>query len=751
MTEAGLEFGPLLRQLRSEASLTLEALAEASGVSVRGLGDLERGRIATPQRRTVAALADGLELDDADRERLLAVARSGRNPVHRPVGLRAFPRGIDDFVGREPELARLMSLAAQEAAGIPVVVAVCGPPGTGKTTLALHATHALAGHFPDGQLMLDLRGMDDDPPEYAELMLRVLKALGVADRDLSKAGPMGRPELYRRVLAERRCLLVLDNARDEAQVRPLLPGAGSAMVLITSRRMLTGLESVHRVPLGELSRTAAAAFLTALVGKERADADPGALAEVADRCGHLPLALRVAGYWLATRTGWTVRRLADRLAQEERRLATLTVGDLHVSAAFDLSYRQLTPDAARLFRLLALVDGPDTSAAGAAQLTGQPLFDTEDTLEELVETGLLNTHQDRYRLHDLLRLYARDRLRTEEPDADVEAARSALRRWLLETAVVAGRWYEPDHGAPPATWQGIVDLSSAEHARHWLQAEGANWLAALRAAATAGDHTTVVEVAEALHWFSDQWVFWGHWPEVFRTAAHSAQALGDPLLEATHLNYHAWALLICESRHHDSLARAAEALRAAQRAEDLPQQGWAHYYSAWVLTRLGDHAASTRHNHESARLFEAAGDLHGTLQVMTSYGHTLLDAGRYKESITENLRTLAFLDQVGDRIEPHISGFTRMNLQMIIGRAYAFLENWPEAADHLRTAVDLCRANGNPGIESRGLVNLGNALLAEGHRDQARDAYNQCLTLGAAADPTRLAEARERLAELAPR
>ncbi|WP_229869983.1 ATP-binding protein [Streptomyces flaveolus] len=738
----------LLRQLRLEASLTIEALAEASGVSVRGIGDLERGRRATPQRRTVAALADGLGLGEPARERLLAAARSGRSPRHSPAGVRAFPRGIDDFVGREAELTQLAALADRETTGLPVVAAVSGPPGAGKTTMTLQAARELAGRFPDGQLMLDLRGLDDTPPDAAELLLRALKALGVADRDLAKAGPQGHPELYRKVLAERRCLLVLDNARDEAQVRPLLHGAGAGMILITSRRMLTGLESVHRLPIGELSPIEAADFLTALVGRERVDADPGALAEVAHRCGHLPLALRVAGNWLATRTGWTMRRLADRLALEERRLDTLTAGDLRLSAAFDLSYRQLTPTAARLFRLLSLVDGPDVSAAGAAQLTEQPLFDAEDTLEELVETGLLGTDQDRYRLHDLLRLYARSRLHAEEPPGKSEAARAALHRWLLETAVVAGRWYEPDHGAPSATWQGTVDLSTAEHARQWLQAEGDNWLAALRAAAAAGDHTTVVEVTEALHWFSDQWTFWGHWPEVFRTAAHSAQALGDPLLEATHLNYHAWALLLCEGRHHDSLARSAQALAAAQRADHLPQQGWAHFYSAWALSMLGDHAAAAHHNRESARFFEASSDLHGTLQAMTSTAYNLLLAGQHEESLAEDLRALAFLDQAGDRIEPHIGDFARVNLEMNIGRSHTCLENWAEAADHLRAAVDLGRDSGNIGLESRALFHLGEALLAAGHRDEARDAFARCVSLGTAADPNRLIEARKRLADL---
>ncbi|MER6115739.1 tetratricopeptide repeat protein [Streptomyces sp. NPDC001743] len=749
MAEVGGEgFGPLLRQSRLAASLTIEALAEASGVSVRGIGDLERGRRATPQRGTVAALADGLGLGEAERERLLAAARAGRHPRHTTVGVRAFPRGIHHFVGREAELARLTALAEEAASGLPVVVALPGPPGTGKTTLALHAARMLADRFPDAQLMVDLRGMDETPPGPAELILRVLKALGVPDRDLAKAGPQGHPELYRQALAERCCLLVLDNARDEAQVRPLLPSAGTGMVMITSRRMLTGLESVHRLPLGELSPAESAAFLTPLVGQERADADPDALAEVAQRCAHLPLALRVAGNWLATRSGWTVRRLADRLALEERRLDTLTAGDLHLSAAFDLSYRQLTPRAARLFRLLSLVDGPDVDAAGAARLTGRPLFDTEDTLEELVESGLLGTDRDRYRFHDLLCLYARSRLRAEEPDGSAEAARSALHRWLLETAVVAGRWYEPDHGAPPTTWQGDVDLSSAERARQWLQAEGDNWLAALRAAAAAGQHATVVEVAEALHWFSDQWIFWGHWPEVFRTAVRSAQALGDPLVEATQLNYHAWALLICEGRTRDSVERTAQALAAARRAEDLPQQGWAHYYRAWALGLLGDHAGAARHNREAAGLFETVGDLHGTLQAMSNTAQNLSLGGRQEEAIAEILRTLAFLDQAGDRIEPHIATFTRTTLQMNLGLAHTALGNWSEGAAHLRAAADLWRDSANHGLESRALVRLGDALLAAGRHDEARTVFTRAVSLGTAADPSSLADARDRLDSL---
>ncbi|MFJ2952771.1 ATP-binding protein [Streptomyces sp. NPDC087226] len=769
MADAGTDFGTLLRDLRHRAGLTIEGLAEASGVSARGIGNLERGERAVPQRRTVAALAGGLGLDEAERERLLTATRAARagRAEHGsgavPAGTRVLPGGPDDFVGRQKELARLLALADETVARHDVanqgyrgageqpavVVAVSGAPGAGKTTLVFRAARELAGRFPDGQLLVDLRGMDDEPPEPAESMLTVLKALGVADRDLLRAGPQGHPELYRRVLAERRLLLVLDNARDEAQVRPLLPGTGAGMTLVTSRRMLTGLESVHRIHIGELGPPESAAFLTALVGAERAVADPEALTEVARRCGHLPLALRVAGNWLATRSGWTVRRLADRLAGEERRLEALAAAGTRVSAAFDLSYRQLTPAAARMFRLLALVEGPDCGAACAAALAGRDLFEAEDVLEELIESGLLiGSEAGRYAFHDLLRLFARTRLDAEESAAGAAAARRAMHQWLLETAVVAGRWYEPGHGAPPPAWQGTVDLSSADRARRWLQAEGANWLAALRAAAAAGEHAVVVEVAEALHWFSDLWIFWGHWPEVFATAADSAEALGDPLGQATHLNYHAWALIVCEGRPRDGFARSVRARRAAERAGDLTQRAWSHFYSAWALQMQDELTSAVEHNHRSAELFEAADDVHGTIQTRVGHIELLLSTGRFAEAVAETSRALGFLDRVGDRAEAHIAHFARRGLHTAVGRAHTGLEEWEKAVVHLETAVVLSRDSDNTGMESRALAELGDALLGAGREAEARAVFTRCLALGAHADPQSVARSRERLARL---
>ncbi|MGW4563002.1 hypothetical protein ACWEN3_11510 [Streptomyces sp. NPDC004561] len=201
---------------------------------------------------------------------------------------------------------------------------------------------------------------------------------------------------------------------------------------------------------------------------------------------------------------------------------------------------------------------------------------------------------------------------------EAERARTATYRWLLETAVVAGRWYEPEHGAPPAGGRGMVDLSDSGRAREWLQVEGAHWLTALRAAAAAGEYATVVEVAESLHWLSDQWIFRVHWPEVFAAAARSARALDEPLLEATQLDYHAWALLIREDRPRDSRARSGRAPAAAERAGDPGQQAWAHNYGAWAHRLLDEPAEALEHNERAGRLFEAAGDLHGSLQSMRS-------------------------------------------------------------------------------------------------------------------------------------
>ncbi|MFD6533824.1 helix-turn-helix domain-containing protein [Streptomyces sp. NPDC060184] len=741
-------FGALLRQMRQEASLTLEELAEASGLSVRGIGDLERGRRAVPQRSTIAALALGLRLDDAGRARFQAAARAAR-PVGEPAGGGRLPRGVDDFVGRRTELDGMRTLAASAENGYCPVIAVSGPPGVGKSSLALQATRELAGHFPAGRTVLDLRGMDEDPPGPETLTLRCLKAFGVADRDLARSGPEGHLEMYRDAMAEQPRLLVLDNARDEAQVRPLLPGAGRSMVIITSRRMLTGLNNVHRMPLGELTGAEAETMLSGLLGTERAHGEAAAVARIAALCGNLPLALRVAGNWLATRTGWSADRFAERLSAEGRRLDSLVAGDVRVAAAFDLSYRRLSPPAARLFRLLALVPGPDTATAGAGILTGLDLFDVEDALEELVETGLLATDRDRYRLHDLLRLFAESRLKAEDSAVDADTARTSLRHWLLDTTVLAGRWYEPKHGAP-TTPPVLADLSDRNKARLWLQAEADNWLGALRAAAAAGEHARVVETAEAMHWFSDEWLFWGHWTEVFRTAASSARSQGDRLAEATQLNYQAWALTICDGRPAEGAACATRALEAAREAGDLAQQGWSHTYRAWALVRIGEPSAAAEHNGLAADLFSRVGERHGAVAAMFGRAGALLGAGRHHEAADAYRQSLAVVEAAAETYEAPFLLNARLNGHGALSDVLIALRRWDEAVEELNVCVQYAHDSGNTGLESRAYARLARAHLGAGRLQAATAAYRAAAAFGAGAEPDARKEAQAYLDQHGP-
>ncbi|MEU4557490.1 helix-turn-helix domain-containing protein [Actinoplanes sp. NPDC023936] len=419
-------FGRRLRNQRHAARLTMEQLAERSGVSARAISDMERERSRAPQRRTVQALAEALALPEAEQPAFLAAARAGRPRARAtvPTGRCALPRPVPDFTGRNRELAQLtrVAAAAQPASTAAPVVTVSGTAGAGKTTLAVQAAHALGTAFTGGTLFVDLRGMDARPPDATETLARLLNALGVQDGAIPADGT-GRAGMYRELLHRRRVLVVLDNVADEAQVRPLLPGPGPSLTVITSRRLLAGLEGVHRVNLTQLPAEDAATLLRRIIG----DREPDAVGEVAELCGRLPLALRIAGNRLMSRPRWTVRHLADRLSDERRRLDQLIAGDLRIAAAFSLSYTQLSPPARRLFRRLSLAPVTDFDARQAGSLDPADPGSIEDALDELVELSLLQAHVDgRYRFHNLIRLFARERLTEEEPAMERDTAAASL-------------------------------------------------------------------------------------------------------------------------------------------------------------------------------------------------------------------------------------------------------------------------------------------------------------------------------------
>jgi hypothetical protein len=424
------KFGTLLRRHRHAMELTMEELSEASGVSARAISDMERARSRTPQRRTVQALADALRLAGTDQAAFLAAAKGGglRLASPSPVGCCVLPRPVADFIGRVAELdclAQIAASTASPAAGAPVVT-VSGTAGLGKTTLVVQAAHLLDEQFPGGTFFVDLRGMDPCPLAPDEAITRLLTAFGVGAVSMP-THEQDRYGLYRDLLRDRHALIVLDNAVDEAQVRPLLPGPGPAVTVITSRRLLAGLEGVHRHHLAQLSAEDAVTLLEHIIRDRQPDQDRAVVGEIAELCGRLPLALRIAGNRLLSRPEWTARHLAGQLADEGRRLGQLIAGDLRIGVAFSLSYAQLSPDARRLFRRLSLAPGPDfdTLTAGLACAIGPQ--EAEEALDELVEVSLLEAAPDgRYVFHDLVRLFARERLCAEEPAEECDAARRRM-------------------------------------------------------------------------------------------------------------------------------------------------------------------------------------------------------------------------------------------------------------------------------------------------------------------------------------
>ncbi|MFI6874868.1 ATP-binding protein [Streptomyces sp. NPDC050400] len=715
-----MKLGPRLRELRRAAGLTMEELAEASGVSARAISDMERGHSRTPQPRTLAALATALKVSDQERRRLEEDVRAQRRSgtAARP-GLCEPPRVVADFTGRADELAAFRRTAADGDRGGPApVVLVHGQAGVGKTTFALRAAEALRSNYPGGCLYVDLRGVDPAPPSAGDVAVRLLRALDVPARAVA-ASDEERCAQVRAALRERRCLLVLDNAADEAQVRPLLPGAGAGPVLVTCRRVLSGLEGVRRLALAPLTPEESAALLRTIADQAARPSAAEDVAEVSRLCGHLPLALRIAGTRLSTRSGWSVRHLVERLSGEDRRLAALRTGDVSVGAAFALSHAQLSVAARRVFRRLAHLPGVDFSAPLVTLVTDDDLTDTMDVLEELVELGLLQPRAaDRYQLHDLLRLFAGERLRGEEPEGERAAVRLGMVRRLLEITVTAGRWFEPGFGAPPATWAGPVPLATADEAAHWLRSEAANWLGALRIAAGADEHRQVVETAEALHWFSDTSIAWRGWYEVYGLSRASAAQLGDRRLEATHLNYYAWAANACARRYDEGLAAALAARDIAAAGGDLKEEAWALQYAADAARLDGRPQEALELLRQALRPADLAEDHDGYVHLLVRMGNAQDIQGRYEEALATYGKARR---ELADRpVSAHQGEAALARILVYSAHVLGLLGRHEEALEQAREALATTTARETPALTCRLHLARGLALAGLGNHQAAR-------------------------------
>jgi DNA-binding SARP family transcriptional activator/tetratricopeptide (TPR) repeat protein/DNA-binding XRE family transcriptional regulator len=645
----------------------------------------------------------GAELQDAQARVLRGdLPIAGRSDEHSTMGGSAerppaqLPADVVGFTGRAEHLERLDALLAGASAAPATVVvsaALTGTAGVGKTALAVHWAHRIARSFGDGQLYVDLQGYGPGPPlPPLQALAGLLRGLGVQAHkvpvELGEAA-----NLYRSLLAGRRMLVVLDNARDAEQVRPLLPGSPGCLVVVTSRDRLTGLVATHgvqRLALDVLTPTEAAALLSQMLGEKRVAAEPEAAMELTRVCGWLPLALRIAAANLAGQPG---RSIAGYLAelQGADRLAELAVdGDPRaaVLTAFGHSYQQLSPDSRRLFRLLGLVPGPRVSVQAAAALAGSTPPQARRLLGRLLDAHLLEQRAPgRYGLHDLLRLYARQRAERDCGPSERDAALGRLLDWYLRTTDSAARLLYPGMlrlplgsrpGGDTASAAGFADAATAVA---WLDAERANLVAAVQHAAEHGPQLAAWLLADALRGY-----FWlRRWTVEWAVAAGAG-------------------------------------LAAAERAGDLPAQAAGQLSLGGASQTMGNHPQAVHHYTRALTLARQAGWTDGHANALSNLGVVHWWSGNLRQAADHHAQALTLSRQTG-----RLGG--QANTLLNLGLVQRDLGRLQEAAGHQTQAVALHRQLGARDGEAHALAALGEIDHDLGYLDRALEHLTHALTL----------------------
>jgi tetratricopeptide (TPR) repeat protein/DNA-binding XRE family transcriptional regulator len=742
----------LLRARRERALLTRAELAERSGLSERTIVGLETGRVQRPRIESVRLLADALGLAGQEREAFVAAAR-GTEPVPVPAGavsggpvpnlpvvpaqLPADPAG---FVGRARYLWDLDALLPGEGRTSPGVVVVTGTGGVGKTALAIHWAHQVRAHFPDGQLYVNLRGYAPTAPmRPVEVLAYFLHGLGVAAEQV----PVEIEEaaaLYRTLLADKRVLVVLDNARDAEQVRPLLPGSKGCLVVATSRDRLAGLvatHGAHRLGLDVLAPEEAVLLLARILGEERVAAEPEATAAVAEVCGFLPLALRIAAANLLDRPQPSIADYVGRL-RAGNRLGELAVdGDPQaaVGVAFDASYATLDPQARRLFRLLGLVPGPDVTAPAAAALTGMQVPEVEQLLERLAGAHLAEPRGGgRYGLHDLLRLYARQRTEAENSEPERQAALGRLLSWYLHSADGATQLLYPNVvrlPLPPATSQmPLPAFSDHAQALAWLDAERSNLVAAVQQAAEHGPRPAAWLLADALHGYLWQGMHVVDWSVVAEAALAAAHAEGGPRPQSA-ARVSLADLNLCLSRYRQAIEHYARALALNQ------QTGWLEAQAATLsklgvaYARSGRLAEAADHHHQALTLNQRIGRLGGQATNLGNLGVVYLEQGRLQAAVAQHAQALALFGKLGYRGSQGTALGWLGEIEHALGRL-------DRAVDHANAALAIQREVGDRGGEADTLRTLAGIARDTGRLGYALELATTAVALAGATGERRL-------------
>jgi DNA-binding SARP family transcriptional activator len=686
---------PLRERLRGQLMLALYRCGRAA----------EALQVYRDTRRT---MIDELGIEPGEQLRQLEHAILNADPAlqlsSRPVEIvpasrpapNLLPTDIADFTGRLEQISQihqhLVSAGGRDARGAVPVVVLVGKAGVGKTSLAVRASHDVAGHFPDGQLFADLHSAASRPVGPMQVLERFLRAFGIPGTQMPE-GLDERAETYRNLLAGRNVLVVLDDAASESQVSPLLPGTPGAAVIISSRTRLAGLPGVAHVGVDVFDADKSLDLLASIVGAERVKDEHDVAAEVAGHCGHLPMALRIAGARLAAHPHWRIRQLADRLADETRRLDELRHGDMGIRPSISLTYDSVGEQARRLFRRLALLDLPVFSGWLSSVLIDKPLDDAEDLLDDLVSAQLVEISgsghgvHSQYRFHDLIRVFARERLAAEEPPAE--------RRTLLERALSALLY--------------VADAADREHFGGdslWMLGEAMRW--------PLPERLVQQLVADPLAWYEREraTLVWG--------VRQAAQAGFTELCWS--LAFSAVTLFETRSYLDDWRETHEIALEAARKADDVRGQA-AMLYSVgtrhFIQGRLGAaHAEMTA----AVRLFTDAGDRRGVARVTRTVATVNRVSGRLEDAARGYERALAVFREVGSSwdIACVLRDLAQIRLEF---------DRPDEAMELLSEALQLVRAARVVSIEAQVLHRLGEAWLRSDEPARAAAAFEQALSI----------------------
>jgi DNA-binding SARP family transcriptional activator/tetratricopeptide (TPR) repeat protein len=644
---------------------------------------------------------------------------------------RQLPAGVRHFAGRAEEIQKLTRLAdeAAGAADAGVIVAISGIAGIGKTTLAVQWGRRVADRFPDGQLYANLRGFDagDAPVDPKEAMHDFLDALGMA-ADQVPSSLAGQMALYRSLLAGQRMIVILDNARDAEQVRPLLPGAPGSLVLITSRRQLISLaaaEEAQLIALDPLTTTEARELLESRLGAERVSAEPAATAELIGLCAGLPLALAIVASRAAVNPGVQLAALAAELRATERRLDGLNADDVNVRGAFSWSYGHLGSEAARTFRLLAVHPGPDLTAAAAASLTGAPPERARQVLAELTAVGLLAERAGRYLLHDLLRVHAAEQVRAQDSAADRHAATRRLLDHYLHTAHAAALLIRPTRErvtlSPPQPGVTPEPLADEQQAMDWFRAEHHVLISAASMAADAGCDRHAWQIPWAIAEFLDRRGHWHDYAATQRTALAAASRLGDVTGQAMASRLLATALHKL-AEYDQARTNLRFSLDWYRQAGDQAGQARAHRLLSKVAESQGRYAEALSHASQSLSLSQALADRPQEADALNSVGwyHAML--GAYQQARAFCWRAVTLHRELGNR---HSEAAAWDSLGFINHR-----RGWHIAAiRYYESALSLFREVGDRYHQADTLAHLGDAYSDSHEPQRARDAWDEALRL----------------------